>query len=176
MKKITITEAQFKKLTNAILKEWNDSPEAKAYHDEENRYDAQMERNWDNYDSDDDLARDSFVQGGYMKELEAKFPEMDLDFEVYPDGSLKIFDLNDEEGHYYLGQGELDYETQCMNYPSATDRFSQAEEECPYYDFTKCMAEIAQKIANGLPDGTDMLQEMIEKAITKALNESKGLL
>ena len=45
MKKITITESQFKKLTKAMLKEWNDSPKAKTYHDKENRYDAQSVNN-----------------------------------------------------------------------------------------------------------------------------------
>lgn len=174
MKKITITESQFKKLTKAMLKEWNDSPEARAYRDEENRYDAQMERNWDYYNSDDNLAYDSFVEGRYMKELQAKFPDMDFDFEISSDGGVKIFDLNDEEGYYYLGQGELETDVQSMNYPSRYDSYSQAEEEVQYYDFSKCMAEIAQKIANRQPDGQDVLEEgalrqMIENAVKKYL-------
>lgn len=45
MKKITITESQFKKLTKVMLKEWNGSPKAKAYRDEKNRYDAQSVNN-----------------------------------------------------------------------------------------------------------------------------------
>ena len=135
-----ISESQLQKkvyaITEAILKEFDRDDYDEDYNNENTAN-----------------AEEDFFDSGCNTELEQRYPDMSLDFEVSQGGFVKVIDL--DTGKYYTGQGEVEYDTTGLGHSSSYDSYSEAEGEYEYYDFLNCLKTIMKKIDEGKADGTE---------------------
>ena len=126
------------------------------------------------YDDEPDMpqnASQDFDEFGFEEELKEMYPDMEFDFEVEDDGTVIVTDI--ETGNQYIGQGDVEYETTSLGYPSANDPYSEAEGEVPYFDFKDCFRTIVRKIDSNKPDrNQDDFVRQYNKDITNKIHES----
>ena len=118
-------------------------------------------------------ASEDFYNSGFETTIKEKYPDMEFEFDVDNNGTVTVLDMN--SGKYYIGNGEVEYDTVGMGYSNPNDYDIEAEEEKAHYDFYKCLKTIIQKIDEDKPDGIEenfleIGENDINEAIKNTLN------
>ena len=114
------------------------------------------------YDNDGpESASEDFYNSDCVSALNNRYPDMDFEFSVSDNGTVTALDM--KTGKYYVGYGEVEYETVGTGYPSHNDYDSEGEDNIAYYDYYNCLKTIMQKIDNDEPDGIN--EEYVESQL-----------
>ena len=105
------------------------------------------------YNDDESDARVDFEDSGFEYELNNRYPEVNFDYEVEKDGTVKVTDI--ESGNYYISHAEAEYVNEPLGHPDPKNTSNEAEGNVTRYEFTNCLREIMEKIDSNKPDGND---------------------